>query len=304
MFVLGAHGPADLDSLKTRLDPQLVRRAAPTFEPGGQLELSPAPQTSVTALVREIQWCTDRLIRAAPSEVGEIVLAGVNPRFGLKDVPLVRPTPRYLALQGLLDHNGIEGRQMMRLTASLQVCVDLAPGRDGLEQWLVANLAGPPLAAAFANSPEVEGQQTTMAGNRTRIWQALPQDRVAYDGRHLDPDDPIGAYRAFAAAAPRLAIPEARRDGYHLSTLFPPVRPRGGYLEIRYLDAQPVSAIPRILGLIWDLMYDRRARRQALGLLLPTLPDLWECWTEASWGRSMEAADLFKILGTDVRMPA
>ncbi len=304
MFVLGSHAPATVDSLKACLGAQLIRRAKPTFEPGGQLELSPAPQTSVAALVREIQWCTDRLIRSVPGDVGEVVLTGVNPRFGLKDVPLVRPTPRYLALQRLLDRTGIEGRQMMRLTASLQVCVDLAPGRDRFEQWLVANLAGPPLAAAFAHSPHAQGHPTTMVGNRTRIWQALPQDRAAYDGRHLDPEDPIGAYRAFAAAAPQLAMPEARRGGYHLTTLFPPVRPRGGYLEIRYLDAQPVSEIPRILGLIWDLMYDRTARRKALDLLLPTLPNLWECWTEASWGRSVEAPDLFNILGANLRMPA
>jgi glutamate--cysteine ligase len=32
---------------------------------------------------------------------------------------------------------------MMRLTASLQISIDLLPEPAGAEQWLVANLAGP-----------------------------------------------------------------------------------------------------------------------------------------------------------------
>jgi glutathione synthase len=36
---------------------------------------------------------------------------------------------------------------MMRLTASLQIAVDLLPGQPGHEQWLVANLAQAPVTA-------------------------------------------------------------------------------------------------------------------------------------------------------------
>jgi glutamate--cysteine ligase len=77
-------------------------------------------------------------------------------------------------------------------------------------------------------------------------------------------DDPAAEWAAYALAAPLLCV--RRRGGrwnapagitfadwiaralprpptvddldYHLGTLFPPVRPRG-YLEVRYLDAQP-----------------------------------------------------------------
>jgi glutamate--cysteine ligase len=35
--------------------------------------------------------------------------------------------------------------------------VDILPGPAGREQWLVANLAGPPLTAAFANSTAIDG---------------------------------------------------------------------------------------------------------------------------------------------------
>jgi glutamate--cysteine ligase len=219
-----------------------------------------------------------------------LVAAGVNPYHGVADVPLRTPTPRYLALQRLLDDGGPDGRRMMRLTASLQIAVDLLPGRAGREQWLVANLAGPPLAAAF----------TTSDSARTRIWLGIDRRRTAYDGRHLDPDAPIRAYAMFAAAAPRLPIRAATAPAYHLSTLFPPVRPRGGYLEIRYLDAQPPDRIGTAVATVATLLGVERTRREALDLLLPRLTDQWQAWQESAAGHSPQTADLLAILGTAV----
>src|SRR5262249_6257021 len=132
---------------------------------------------------------------------------GTNPYHSCAQVPLRTPTPRYRAMQQIFDEAGPDGRRMMRLTASLQICVDLLPGPAGYERWLRANLAGPPLTAAFANSTVIDGRPSGVAGARTRIWQGVDLRRTGYDGRHLDPVDPIGAYTAFAAAAPRLPIP-------------------------------------------------------------------------------------------------
>jgi glutamate--cysteine ligase len=224
--------------------------------------------------------------------------AGLNPYHSCADVPLRLRTPRYLAMQQVLDETGPDGRRMMRLTASLQVTVDLLPGRAGREQWLVANLAGPPLAAVFANSRTAEGRPAGIEGARTRIWQNVDLRRTGYDGRHLDLLDPVGAYAAFAAAAPRLPIPEAERPSYHLSTLFPPVRPRGGYLEVRYLDAQPPRRIGEALATVAALLYDTRARHDALDLLLPRAGDQRRAWSEAAAGFSPEAGALLSIAHT------
>ena len=245
------------------LDDRLAERGHPSYEPGGQLELSLPPQRSIPALLREVDWCL-----GAIAETTEVALTGVDPWRSLQDVPLSLQTPRYLSMQQVFDRHGDSGRRMMRLTASLQVCVDLLPGNAGREQWLVANLAGPALVAAFGDSLE-----------RTRIWQGIDPARTGYDGRHLDVRDPIGAYEAFARAAERLPIPQGDDDRYHLTTLFPPVRPRGGYLELRYLDSQrPTTAL---LGTIETLLYDERSRREALDLLLPTLPTYWDQWQSA-----------------------
>src|SRR5262249_1843815 len=152
-------------------------------------------------------------------------------------------------------------------------------------------LAGPPLAAAFANSTCVDGEPGR-PGARTRIWRGTDPRRTGSDGRHLDVTDPIGAYASFAAAAPRLPIPAAEDHASHLSTLFPPVRPRGGHLEIRYLDAQPVDRIAQAMSTIAFLLYDRRARREALDLLSPRADEQDRAWAEAADGWSPQADDL------------
>jgi glutamate--cysteine ligase len=120
--------------------------------------------------------------------------------------------------------------------------------------------------------------------------------RTGYDGRHLDVTDPIGAYAAFAAAAQRLPIPEAQSASYHLSTLFPPVRPRGGYLELRYLDAQPLWRIGEAIRTVAGLLYDAPTRREALELLLPRADDQAQAWSEAANGFSPESGPLLAMI--------
>jgi glutamate--cysteine ligase len=281
--------------LAAGFDARFVRAATPTFEPGGQLELSPPPRRAVADLAADVAALSRRAIAIAAARGVRLEAVGLNPYHSCSEVPLRRPTPRYLAMQRVFDEIGPDGRRMMRLTASLQIAVDLLPGRAGHEQWLVANLAGPPLAAAFANSAVAAGRPAGITGARTRIWQHTDLRRTGYDGRHLDLSDPVGGYAAFAAAAPRLPISAAERPAYHLSTLFPPVRPRGGYLEVRYLDAQPLWRIPEAVAVVASLVYDDRARHDALDLLLPRAHDQHRAWAEAATGYSPEAAALLAI---------
>ena len=199
-------------------------------------------------------------------------------------------------MQDAFDRVGPDGRRMMRLTASLQIAVDLLPGRAGWEQWVVANLAGPALTAAYANSPWLDGRPAGIAGARTRIWQGAdlraPATTVA-----------ISTWTTRSARTPpsprrraRLPIPESADPRYHLSTLFPPVRPRGGYLEIRYLDAQPLDRIGEVVGTVDRLLNDPATRRAALELLRPRAGDLAAAWSAAAAGVSPEAAELLDLV--------
>ncbi len=222
------------------------------FEPGGQVELS----FPTAGSVRELEAVVQRDLKALRTDcarVGvELDAVAVDPR-GAQAVPLQLDRPRYLAMQDRFDEVGAAGRRMMRLTASTQVCLDWAPGTAGLEQWRLAQLAGPYLAAGFSTS--------IASDSRLAIWLEVDPSRTAFDDRLLG-DDPIAAYADFAAGAVRFTA-----EHEHLSTLFPPVRPRGGYLEVRYLDVQPDHLVGRVVSVLANLLYDADRRRTALALL-------------------------------------
>jgi len=68
---------------------------------------------------------------------------------------------------------------------------------------------------------------------------------------------------------------------HHLSTLFPPVRARVGYLEIRYLDALAPPLLGVALAVTWMLLQDRRCRAETLELLADG-DELGSWWTRTA----------------------
>jgi glutamate--cysteine ligase len=65
------------------------------------------------------------------------------------------------------------------------------------------------------------------------------------------------------AAVPDRPPPTPDDLGYHLSTLFPPVRARG-HLEVRYLDAQPDGWWPVPVAVVSALVDDVTVAQEAL----------------------------------------
>lgn len=258
--------------------PDRVRRAVAgrayepwlAFEPGGQVELSLPP----AATGRE---AGDRLVAATRALARDlqgsgVVLSSLPVRAADPATPRHLRSPRYDAMERHLDTIGPAGRRMMRSTASTQPCLDWWPGRAGLEQWRLLLLAGPFLAAATARSTGPAGRLTT--------WLAVDPGRTAFDDRLLHGDDPVAAYAAFAAAA----TPFVDGAAGHLSTLFPPVRPRGGYLEVRFPDAQPTHRVGALLDALAALLYDDVRRRTALASLAGEQRRLADHWAAAAAG--------------------
>ncbi|MFE4867562.1 ergothioneine biosynthesis glutamate--cysteine ligase EgtA [Streptomyces sp. NPDC056682] len=240
----------------------LPLRSALTVEPGGQLELSSLPAASLMECV-STTGADLAAVRAALEPRG-LTLVGLGqdpwhpPRRMLHEA-------RYDAMEAHLDRTGPAGRAMMCSTASVQVCIDAGyeePGPLGFgRRWLMAHLLGAVLVAAFANSPVSTGRLTGWRSTRQANWSDLdpvcalapPLDappRDAWANHVLDA--PVMCLRTEAgpwSAPPGLTFrrwlrtgaprPPTRADlDYHLTTLFPPVRPRG-HLELRMIDAQP-----------------------------------------------------------------
>jgi len=263
------------------VDPERVRAAvadlpfAPYvgFEPGGQVELSLSVRSdSVSAAELVVETVAG--LRSACLAAGiHLDAQPVDPRPESR-VPLRLRSARYVAMQRHFDTIGPAGRRMMRRTASTQVCLDWWGGDAGVEQWRVLNLAGPFLAATFARG----------TGPRSRLatWLQVDPARTAFDGRLLRGDDPVAAYSAFAAGA--TVFVNDPDPAVHLTTLFPPVRPRGRYLEVRFPDVQEEASVAGLAGVLSALAHDDAIRTTALQLLAPEEAHLGGRWREAALG--------------------
>ncbi|MER5731480.1 ergothioneine biosynthesis glutamate--cysteine ligase EgtA [Streptomyces sp. NPDC002138] len=252
----------------------LPLRSRFTVEPGGQLELSSPPATSLMGCVGDLR-ADLTAVRTALRAQG-VVLEGRGHDLR-RPLRRLLDSPRYDAMESYFDRTGPAGRAMMRASASVQVCVDAGheePGPLGHgRRWRLAHLLGAVLVSAFANSPAPSGPYAGWRCSRQGIWSDLdtaralapPLDdepreawtRHALDSAvmcvrsgdpHRPADGPDGAGGAWAVprdlsfrawlrgAEPR--PPTAADLDYHLTTLFPPIRPRG-HLELRMIDAQP-----------------------------------------------------------------
>jgi len=230
-----------------------------TVEPGGQVEISPPPSASAAALVSVVTADTATLqsrLRAFGLELG---IHGADPH---RPATRLLQVPRYAAMQAAFDRIGPQGSRMMCSTASIQVCLDAGEADQVATRWHAAHALGPTLVALFANSPELGGRRTGWASSRLR---AALGSCPPFTHPPEPTDEPATQWARTAMAAPVICvrgeggswaaptgltfagwIAEPARVGrrpnlddldYHLTTLFPPVRPKG-YLEIRYLDAQ------------------------------------------------------------------
>ena len=263
------------------------------FEPGGQVELSLPCFSSVPDLAGN-WWATIRGLRDDCARAGVLLDAEpVDPRSP-HEVSLQLSSARYAGMQRHFDRIGPAGRRMMRQTASTQVCLDWWPGVAGREQWQLALLAAPFLAATFA--------RTSGPDSRLATWLALDPSRTAYDDRLVRSDDPVAAYADFAAGAYVFAMPDrdepdepttfrdwdrtravgAAGVAHHLSTLFPPVRPRGRYLELRFLDVQPDELVVPVVAVLSRLLHDDDVRRDALRMVKHEAPRLAELWRQSA----------------------
>jgi glutamate--cysteine ligase len=259
--------------------------ASITVEPGGQIEISSLPHDGLAQLIAVTETDIAYLNR---------LLADAGLYLGAEAMDLLRParrllgTPRYTAMAGAYRRIGPDGENMMCRTAGLQVCVDVGPIEEYRERWTAASMLGPTLIALFANSRQdcpdgtrwMSRRMRTLFGTdpaRTRPASALPDPGAGWARRALhtsvlcvrrpgeDWSVPDGITFAdwIRGALPR--PPSSEDLDYHLTTFFPPVRPRG-YLEIRYVDAQPGQEWMVPLTMLATVFADHDLVRAAIGI--------------------------------------
>ncbi|HTR91806.1 MAG TPA: ergothioneine biosynthesis glutamate--cysteine ligase EgtA [Trebonia sp.] len=272
-----------------------------TTEPGGQLELSSQPADSLAGLVEATASDLAALRAALAADGLELAGIGLDP---VRSPRRVLHLPRYAAMEEFFDRSGPWGRQMMCRTASVQVCLDAGDDSDGpdgyRQRWRLLHAAGPVLVAAFANSPLRDGRPTGWVSSRQQVWTQMDPRRTRPPDLYGDPRAAWASYALDAdlmcvrnpdsadwSAPPGLTLRDWIRAGlrgsgrgqprhpttsdleYHLSTLFPPVRPRG-HFELRMIDAQPGDdgwIVP--VAVTAGLLADAAAGEAALAALAP-----------------------------------
>src|SRR3954447_20091853 len=264
--------------------PPLPGGSAITVEPGGAVELSGPPMDDPVAALTAM--AADRaVLRSAFAQAGlGLVLLGADP---LRPAKRVNPGDRYRAMEEFFEasQTGAAGTAMMTSTASVQVNLEAGPQAAWARRIHLAHALGPTMVAIAAHSPLLSGDFTGWRSSRQWVWSQLDSARCG-PILGVDGDDPASDWARYAMKAPVMLVhPTPEMDAvpvtdwvpfadwadgrvllgdrrptvadldYHLTTLFPPVRPRR-FLEIRYLDSVPDAHWPALVFTLATLLDD------------------------------------------------
>ncbi|MBT0567284.1 ergothioneine biosynthesis glutamate--cysteine ligase EgtA [Williamsia sp. CHRR-6] len=273
---LGSHAPTTIAPDSPALP--LSSGSIVTVEPGGQIELSSRPFADAATL-RAALAADEHQLRGLLAAHGIVMIAGAAD--GFRPPHRLLSNERYAAMEASYSRGGVLGRLMMCNTAAVQVAVDAgATVAHAMWRFGLLHAIGPALIAAFANSPRLHGvDDESWASQRMRTWLGTDRSRVPPHGQTVDD------YTEWVLDVPLLCVrcadgslwsppagttvtdwidghldervgrrPTAADLDYHVSTVFPMVRPKG-YLEVRYLDGQPpgmwgvpISAVAALLS--------------------------------------------------------
>jgi glutamate--cysteine ligase len=178
-------------------------------------------------------------------------------------------------------------------------------------RWRLLHAIAPLMVSAFANSPLQGNRPSGWKSTRQAVWWRLDPSRTRSpshaepawpaappNGSHGTAADPRAAWAEYALDARVMCVRRASGPGwsapaeltfrdwvrgagerrptlddltYHLTTLFPPVRPRG-HMELRMIDAQPGDSWIVPAAVVTALVDDPAAADNAMAAAEP----LWQ----------------------------
>ena len=265
-----------------------------SLEPGCQLELSGAVLHDNFETCRELTEHRD-LVGALGEELGIVWLGvGHTPFARLEDFEWP-PKERYRIMRRYLPTRGRHGLEMMVRTGTVQSNFDYASEADMVDKMQTALAVTPIVSAIYANSAIVEGEVAPYTSVRQQIWLDVDPDRTGLTPWIMDDDFGYRAWVEWALDVPMFFIRRGGRylggvtgtpfrhflehgfEGYraratdwsdHLSTLFPEVRLKEGYLEVRGADCCDRDLNCAHPALWKGILYDDDARAAARALMV------------------------------------
>jgi glutamate--cysteine ligase len=277
-----------------------------TLEPGGQVEWSSRPRTTLSALREELD-AHNEVLREAGEALGVNWLdVAVDPVHSIPEMPWM-PKARYSIMAPYLGQRGRLAHRMMTQSASIQVAFDYSDPEDWRRKFKAASLLTPMAVALFANSSHIDGADSGYRSYRQVIWRETDPDRCGLPRSVFEPGFGLESWLDYALRVPTMFRHRARglvptggvpfgdllelsgcdalkREDWetHLSTIFTEVRSYG-YIEVRSADLQPdhsAIAVP----IFWTgLLYDSEALSRSL--------ELGACLDDyATWLDALESA--------------
>ncbi len=240
-----------------------------SLEPGGQVEYSSSPCTTLSLLAHETKNSLQILEKAAQGEV-VFFSHGTNP-LASDNHPLLLPKERYQIMTRYFESapKNFRGIDMMRHCATVQANLDVFGDKNWKDAVHLSVVLIPLTKYLFANSAYFKGKKSTHLSERQTVWDNMDPSRSGFpflDHRNYFSECPECAYAHWAKAANvflvkdlpaseqplfnELTFSQWMQNGYkntkptiedwetHLATLFPHLRLRK-FLEVRHLDAQP-----------------------------------------------------------------
>jgi len=251
-----------------------------TIEPGGQIELSDAPRSSLSEASKSLKEHIKLLEKAISSFEGRLFFQGVQPLHSLDEIPLF-PKKRYRIMYPNMLNTGTLGQWMMKASSGIQISIDYSSIEDLQRKFIFLNRLSPFLTAIFANSPLVEGAYSGYLSYRSHIWSNTDKTRSGLPKNFLKDDFLIEEYIDWALQACPYHL---KRNGkeikttnwsfkeliegnhseivitmgdweQHLGMLFPDIRIKN-ILEVRVIDSLSPKFSMAIPALIGALIYD------------------------------------------------
>ncbi len=235
-------------------------QARVALEPGGQLELSILPQSSIDELeniyldfVREVTTILDGWNKV-------LFCLGYQPESPIGEIPIL-PKQRYDYMHEYFEGKGKYAYNMMKSTCAIHVNFDYFSEDDYEKKNLVANALSPLIYTVLDNSPFFEGEVSEKEGVRRRIWKHCDSERCGYPSGLFDGEFGYNDYAEYLLDTPPMVYknrgelvyskdklleeilledlePTREELEYLLTTVFPDVRTKN-HLEVRMGDSIP-----------------------------------------------------------------
>jgi len=258
-----------------------------SLEPAGQVEWSSRPYAALSDLHRQMKDHLTALDNAGKARGVHWLDVAVDPVHPVDAMPWM-PKARYGIMKPYMGARGALSHRMMTQTTSIQCAFDFRDEQDWIRKFRAAALTAPLAVALFANSSQIDGQDSGYKSYRQAIWKETAPERTGLPPVVFSSDFSLEAWIDFICDVPSMFYRRARGmvpgDGepfrklmeqpccsaprladweLHLSSVFTEVRSYA-YLEVRSADMLPDDLAFSVPSFWTGLLYNEENLNAAL----------------------------------------